>query len=156
MTATHTTTSTQRSQRPQPCLGTIVVATDFSANAAAALDWAVGLAKTHNAKVLVAHVIDTALPALTEAQGPIAEHVRRELETIRQTASASEVEVHTAFERGKPWEAISRISKDANADLIVMGAHGQSRFSERVLGTIADRLIKSTSIPVLVHRESKT
>jgi nucleotide-binding universal stress UspA family protein len=49
---------------------------------------------------------------------------------------------------------VAHIARDANADLIVIGAHGQSKFSERVLGTVAERLIRTTSIPLVVYRES--
>ena len=56
-------------QVAQPRLSTIVVATDFSDNATAALDWAFDLAKAHAAKIVLVHAVETELPALAEATG---------------------------------------------------------------------------------------
>lgn len=139
-----------RRQTAQPRLSTIVVATDFSDNATAALDWAIDLAKAHAAKIVLVHAIETELPALTEATGPIDTYVRKELEAVSKRLSAAHVLAQTEFDRGRPWSVIAGIATKANADLIVVGAHGKSKF--RPLGTVADRLIRTTSIPVLVHR----
>lgn len=134
----------------QPRLATIVVATDFSDNATAALDWAIDLAKAHAARIVLVHAVETELPALTEAVRPIDTYVRQELETVRKRLTSAHVQAQTEFDRGRPWSVIAAIATTARADLIVVGAHGTSKF--RLLGTVADRLIRTTSIPVLVHR----
>jgi nucleotide-binding universal stress UspA family protein len=139
-----------RRQAPQPRLSTIVVATDFSESAMAALDWAINLANAHAAKIVLVHAVETELPALAEAMGPIDTHVRKELETVSKRLSAAHVLAQSEFDRGRPWSVIAAIARNARADLIVVGAHGKSKF--RMLGSVAHRLIRSTSIPVLVHR----
>jgi nucleotide-binding universal stress UspA family protein len=140
------------STQPALALQTIVFATDFSDNAARALEWATELARTHSAQIVVVHAIDTELPALAEATEPVAKHVRRQLETIQERLKAGKLRVQTKDVVGRPWDVIAKVAKEANADLIVIGAHGKSKFSQRVLGTAADRLIRTTSTPVLVHR----
>jgi nucleotide-binding universal stress UspA family protein len=149
MTA-QTARATRTASQTQPALRTIVVATDFSEHAAKALTWATDLAAAHNAKIILVHAIDTELPALAE-EGRLAHHVEHKLARIRE---AHRLISRTEFAAGRPWSVIASVAKDSNADLIVVGAHGESRFSERVLGTVAQRLLKSTSIPVLVHRDS--
>ena len=149
----------QTAQKPTQAhssLMTILVASDFSASSTAALNWATDLAKAHNAQVVVVHAIDTELPAIAEAQGPITQHVRHKMKMIHGSIKANGVAGRTDFESGKPWDVIAKIAKETDADLIVIGAHGTSKLSERVLGTVADRLIRITSTPVLVHRESKS
>jgi nucleotide-binding universal stress UspA family protein len=151
MTATQTCKMTRPSATHQSSFQTIVVATDFSASAAAATEWAMELAQAHGAQIVLAHAIETELPALTEAQGLVRD-VRQKLESARADLKAGTVVVCTECGSGRPWDVIAEIARNAKADLIIVGAHGQSRFSERVVGTVADRLIKSTSVPVLVHR----
>lgn len=136
----------------QPRLSTIAVATDFSDNATAALDWAIDLAKAHAAKIVLVHAVETELPALAEATGPIDAHVRQELETASKRLTDAHVLAQTEFDRGRPWSVIAAIARKARADLIVIGAHGKSKF--RMLGSVADRLIRTTAIPVVVHRAS--
>jgi nucleotide-binding universal stress UspA family protein len=154
MTATQVSESRRQSTRPQSSLETIVVGTDLSTNAAAALEWAIELASAHGARIVLAHAIESDLPMLTEAQGQIVQNARRKMDTIHGSIEASKVEVQTRLDIGNPWETIAMIAKEVSANLIIVGAHGESRFSEHVLGTVADRLIKTTSTPVLVHRAS--
>jgi nucleotide-binding universal stress UspA family protein len=137
-------------------LKTMVVATDFSDTAAQALDWATTLAKAHGAQIVLAHAVDTDLPALAEAQGPIGMTVRRKLEALHRRLIAGQVPAQTEYDLGRPWSVIASVAKRAHADLIVVGAHGRSTLSERVLGTVADRLIRTASTPVLVHRDGST
>jgi nucleotide-binding universal stress UspA family protein len=139
-----------RRQVAQPQLSTMVVATDFSNNATAALDWAIDLAKAHSAKIVLVHAVEMELPALAEAMGPIDTDVRQKLETVSKRLTDGHVLAQTEYDLGRPWSVIAAIATKATADLIVVGAHGKSKF--RVLGTVADRLIRTTSIPVLVHR----
>jgi nucleotide-binding universal stress UspA family protein len=141
-----------RHQVAQPRLSTIVVATDFSDNAMAALDWAIDLARAHAAKIVLVHAVETELPALAEATGPINTHVRQMLEAMSKRLTDGHVLAQTEYDLGRPWSVIADIATEAKADLIVVGAHGASKF--RLLGTVADRLIRTTSIPVLVHRAS--
>jgi nucleotide-binding universal stress UspA family protein len=155
MSATNTTGLPVQAKTSELSVKTIVVASDLSSNASIALNWATELAESLGAEIVVAHAIETELPALAEAHGPIAEHIRRKLAMIEGGVKNKNVPMRGEFELGRPWEVISEIAKTARADFIVVGAHGTSKLSERVLGTVADRLIKTTSIPVLVYRQTK-
>jgi nucleotide-binding universal stress UspA family protein len=108
-------------------LKSIVVATDFSDHAAAAFTWGIDLARAHGADMTLVHAIETELPALAET-GLLTHHVRNRLQRI---CDLHRIRARTEFGVGKPWEVISQVAKDAKADLIVVGAHGASKFSER-------------------------
>ena len=149
MTAMQTIETPHPKTGPQASLKTIVVGTDFSENAAKALKWVNDIAKAHGAKVVLAHAIETELPALAD-QGLLTHHIERKLECLRDL---HQLAGQPAFAPGKPWEVINKIARERKSDLIVVGAHGESTYSERFLGTVADRLIKTTSIPVLVYRQ---
>jgi len=127
-----------------------VVATDFSDSAAAALEWAVDLANAHEAKIVLAHAIETELPALAESAGRINTFVREKLEAAGKRLTDAHVLAQTEYDQGRPWRVIADIASKAHADLIVVGTHTKSKF--RMLGRVVDRLIRTTSIPVLVHR----
>jgi nucleotide-binding universal stress UspA family protein len=58
---------------------------------------------------------------------------------------------------GAAWEEIARMAAEQNADLIVMGTHGRRGLPRAILGSVAERVIRTSSVPVLtVHapRES--
>ena len=131
----------------------IVVATDFSANASVAVNWAANLAKAHMAEVVLVHAIESELPLRAEWVEPLRNQVRYRLELLRGYLVARGLNARVEFDEGESWEVIARIAKEANADLIVLGAHQGSSLGERVLGSTADRLLRSSSIPVLVHRD---
>ena len=151
MTATQRTDG-HASERNQPMpLRTIVVATDFSEYSAEALTWA-------------SPRLPAAIPkscSFMPSTWNWLRWLKRGCLSIMCTTSSSGCYLHRikgriVFSPGKAWEVIGNVAKLANADLIVIGADGQSKLSERMLGTVADRLIKTTSIPVLVYRTQES
>ena len=152
MTATQRTDAHASARNQATPLRTIVVATDFSEYSAEALTWACDLAAAHNAQIVLVHAIDMELAAMAE-EGLLEHHVHNKLQRLRDL---HRIKGRIAFSPGKAWEVIGNVAKGANADLIVIGADGQSKLSERMLGTVADRLIKTTSIPVLVYRTQES
>ncbi len=55
---------------------------------------------------------------------------------------------------GDPTETILETAKDAGCDLIVMGTHGRGGFAEVLIGSTAKRVVRQSTIPVLVVRIS--
>ena len=156
MSTTHVSPSPDSIVQPASMLQTIVVATDFSENALSALNWTTQIAKAHGARIVVVHAIDAETPPRVEERDSVARIVRHRLEDIQASIKAERIATQSRCDFGRPWDVINRVAKDSNADLIVVGAHGQSTIVERVLGTSADRLIRTTSVPVLVHRGATT
>jgi nucleotide-binding universal stress UspA family protein len=51
-----------------------------------------------------------------------------------------------------PAEAIRRSAEEAGADLVVMGTHGRSGFHRLMLGSVAERVLRESDVPVLTVR----
>lgn len=140
-------------------LKTIVVATDFSADAGAALDWATAAAHERGARIVLVHAVAVAMPAAPEfvpleegyyeALRASAEHeLARLAESVRGRGVAVDVEL--AVE-----PAVSSIVAAAarhHADVIVAGTRGLTGLKRLVLGSNAARLVRSATCPVVtVH-----
>lgn len=74
---------------------------------------------------------------------------QRILDEISDLTTGSEIVVDTQLVEGQPHEAITEYATEIGSDLIVMGRHGRSGVRERLLGTVTDRVLRHTSVPVL-------
>ena len=88
----------------------------------------------------------------------MAEKVREaEVERIENFSTGlgiADVQVAHYVGAGTPAGAILARAQDTAADLIVLGAHSRSTFSERILGTVADRVLRHAQAPVLLYPEA--
>jgi nucleotide-binding universal stress UspA family protein len=142
---------------------TILVATDFSPAAEAALDTALGLAEKLGAKVHVLHAYqlpivefpDSFVVPTAEVNAGIITSARRELEdclarSARRTGS--HVPLAAVLEQADPREAVLNVAQSISADLVVMGTHGRSGISRALIGSVAEAVIRRASLPVVtVH-----
>lgn len=131
-------------------LGTIVVATDFSENADRALQWAIALARSHQASIVLVHAIEPTLAAIDFLKGPVNDEIRKRLDRAQKACSDSQVNSSVEHNLGKPWEVILAVAMKNNADLIVTGTRGRTGYKRVLLGSTADRLIRTSPLPVLV------
>lgn len=58
--------------------------------------------------------------------------------------------VWTFVEEGRPYETILRIAGEWEADLIVLGTHGRTGISHLLTGSIAEKVIRHSAIPLLI------
>lgn len=115
----------------------ILVATDFSDRATAALHVAVDYARRLHARLHVLHVLAS-----------------EEYEVTRLLADAAaeagpDVPVTIASTGGDPAEEIVRYARRHPIDLIVVGTHGRTGVSRLILGSVAERVVRTASCPVL-------
>lgn len=143
----------------------ILVATDFSACAEAAAEVAAQLARQLHAQVEVVTVIDTS--GVTDASGDPAWHrhridqlheeARQRLRTFtdRHFAGLAELHIH-AFDGGlDPPNAsveVIRVAEALRCDLIVLGTHGKTGLEHLVIGSVAEKVVRTSTIPVLTVR----
>jgi nucleotide-binding universal stress UspA family protein len=123
----------------------VLVPTDFSSAAATAIDWAMMIARAHGAGIRLVHAIDAASPASVPTG--LRQEITRSLEVIEGIVGKAGVPVSSRmYEVGKPWEVTVDAAKEAEADLIVIGAGARLL---HVLGTTVDRVIRTACVPVL-------
>jgi len=106
----------------------------------------------------VVHIVqplDAAFPT-TELAGHMpdntAELRAQSAETMARTISLVSdggVPITTVADDGVPYEAINRTAVETNSDLIIINLHGKSRLDRALLGTTAERVIRTATVPVL-------
>jgi len=136
----------------------ILCPTDFSDFSRRALDHALAMAKWYGAEVSVLHVIPKVLmppeayPYLTEPLLPDPQARERALEELgRFVHHAREIGVSTEvrLEEGDAVEEILKLSKQMPAHLVVMGTHGRRGFERLVLGSVAEKVLRKATCPVM-------
>jgi len=84
-------------------------------------------------------------------------HAERHLhEFVDANLGSSSLEMETRVVDGYPAENINRTSRELNADLIVMGTHGRSGLNRWTLGSVTERVLRETRIPLLTVRPPMT
>ena len=137
---------------------TILLPTDGSAGMERVIDHAVDLASIHDATLHALYVVDTAsltdLPLESSWEG-VRDALGREGETAREAVerrAGEDVDVRTTVIEGSPGRDIVEFAVDEDCDLIVMGTHGRAGVDRWILGSVAERVVRNSTVPVLtVH-----
>ena len=140
----------------------ILVPVDGSATSMLAVSKAVQLAQAFGSEVTAVYVLDPypftgvgADFAYGQAQylSAATSEANKALEDVSKAMADSGVTVHTLVGEGHAvHEGIVRVGENVGADLIVMGSHGRRGFEKLVLGSVAQRVLQTAHVPVLVVR----
>ncbi|AKH96901.1 universal stress protein [Halanaeroarchaeum sulfurireducens] len=142
----------------------ILIPTDGSETAEAAIDHAVTLANNCGSEIHALYVANTQSITLTLGaeqvdrirQGRFDEmpELREEAEAatgaVREKAEAKGIDVTEHHSGGVPHKMITKYAEDNDMDLIVIGSHGRSGVGKAILGSVAARTLRGTHIPTLV------
>ena len=136
---------------------TILVATDFSDHAARALDTACHLAKRFEAKLVIAHAYEVPVHGLApygfEVAVDLLERVHaeaaRRLDALVADAVARGVDASPLASSDTPSQAIVAAAEDVDADLVVMGTRGHTGLKHALLGSVAERTLRTAPCSVL-------
>lgn len=134
---------------------TFLVPHDFSADADAALETAVELARRLGAELHLLHAYQQPLDVLSPYGVAIPPNVgpelraaaQRRLDEIAKEISGLRIHVHAV--EGPPALVIPEQAREIGADLVVMGTHGRSGLRHLLLGSVAERTVRSAPCPVL-------
>lgn len=135
----------------------ILLPTDGSAGMSSVIDHAISLADAHDATLHALYVVDTVsladVPMETTLEG-VDQALREEGEVAMEEIEerAEEVPVETAIVEGSPAREIVTYANEEGCDVIVMGTHGRNGVSRLLLGSVAERVVRSSAIPVLTIR----
>jgi universal stress protein A len=143
----------------------ILVPSDFSPASDAALEYARDLARHFGSSIDLVHVFDDPFASgafigdgtvmmPVELRDSLEKHAREQLET-RNTAHAGALPgSSTALLMGAPAKRIVERAKEDAADLIVRGTHGRSGLGHLLIGSVAERVVRTAACPVLTIRPS--
>ncbi|WP_276259394.1 universal stress protein [Haloglomus litoreum] len=143
-----------RTSTPVGELDDVLVATDGSEGAAAAVTHAVDLAAAAEATLHVVHVVDVTVAWPTGSGGPILDRMEaagREAvdRAVDRAERAGVPSVEATLLSGSPYRAIVDYGADAGVDLTVVGTHGRSGLDRFLLGSVAERVVRTAGTPVL-------
>ena len=141
----------------------ILVASDFSEHSARAVSLATGLAVRFGARLDLVHAfglpVVTASPYDVVLTGAILdearEQARRSLAEAAREPSAAGVEVEVHLAHTPAPEAITGQARELAADLIVMGTHGHTGLKHTLLGSVAERTLRTAPCSVLTVKATQ-
>jgi nucleotide-binding universal stress UspA family protein len=144
---------------------TILVPHDFSSSANHAAAIARDEAKLHGAKIVLLHVIDlpsafepaaVIVPESTGAPISVKEYAVNSAEThladIVARLGKDGVTATPFIRLGNPVDEINKFVDEEKVDLIVMGTHGRTGLQHLLVGSVAERVVRTSTKPVLTIR----
>ena len=139
----------------------ILVATDFSDPAREAARVGAELAQLYGVPLTLLHVfgagsqeyagVDLALN--NDFARAMASSARRALNEEAEALANQGVKVSAVVNEGVPWQQVLSTAQMLGADLIIMGTHGRRGVTRAVLGSVAERVVRLSPIPVLTVHE---
>lgn len=133
----------------------ILVATDFSEGSDEAIDRAIEMARPSGAAVEIIHVVELAeeFPFGTTYfdadYGALYANIDAQLASRAARFRAAGLACETKIVEGSASTEIARRGRDIGADLIVVGTHGRTGLAHAMLGSVAERVVRRASCPVL-------
>jgi nucleotide-binding universal stress UspA family protein len=139
----------------------IVYPTDFSVPSLKGVDYAVELAKHFKAELVVTHVILDLPPRpddpnisfeIPEYEGIIHKEFADKLDELVKTRIPKTIKAQAVIGHGNAAKEIVRIAGETKADLIVIAAHGHTAWHNLVMGSVAEKVVRLATGPVLIVR----
>jgi len=145
----------------------ILVPIDFSPDSLHALTYARDLAKRFGAELLILHVVDqtylAGAPELSLANPGFATFLTEQWRIACEQTDRLGAELtrrrqrcRTMVKRGPPAQVIVDTARRGGADLIVMATHGRTGLAHMLIGSVAERVVRSAHCAVLTVRRTAT
>ncbi|HTR53282.1 MAG TPA: universal stress protein [Kofleriaceae bacterium] len=144
---------------------TILVPHDFSASANHAAAIARDEAKLHGGRLVLLHVIElpnhiqpemVIVPGETGAPINVKEYAvsraDEHLQDLAKRLAKDGLTVSSFVRIGNPVDEINTFADEEKADLIVMGTHGRSGLAHLLVGSVAERVVRTSRVPVMTIR----
>ncbi len=130
----------------------VLVPTDDSEGAQAAIEWGITLAGVYDATMHTLYSVETSRFGGTEGAAEMHEALeqtgRDALETVRERARAAGISVAGSIASGPAARAILSYSEQQDVDLVVMGTHGRSGVSRYLIGSVTETVVRNATVPV--------
>ena len=137
-------------------IDTVVIATDGSESVTRAVRVALDLAERFDAAVHALYVVDEG--EVDSSPEELRDELRDALESQGEDAldavrDHADRDVTTAVREGRPAAEITEYARERDADMVATGTrgrHGENRF---LIGSVAERVVRSCPVPVLTVRQ---
>ena len=137
----------------------ILVPTDFTEASERALDWAVELAARLGASLTVMHayeipiigVPDGSLIASADVAARLSEAARTALEAVVKRCEGRGAKIDSVLREGIAYEEINAVAMAIDADVVVIGTHSRRGLARALLGSVAEKVVRTAKRPVLIN-----
>jgi nucleotide-binding universal stress UspA family protein len=140
----------------------ILVATDFSDGSQQALEHALRIAEKFGSELTLVHsweapsysyATDLYLPVdvIASIEGAAAARLGQATTELKARFPGAKSLLRT----GSPWEQVLSAASEVKADLIVMGTHGRRGLGRALLGSVAEKVVRMSRVPVLTVHGAK-
>jgi nucleotide-binding universal stress UspA family protein len=138
----------------------IVAATDFSEASSAAIELARAIACEAGAALTVVHVCEVPIhvqsgPAAYDAATPVVLRAHGQLDEVMEHVRTACPTATALVRIGDAAEQILAVAGDVRADLVVLGTHGRRGFAHAMMGSVAERVVRLSTAPVLTLRSRR-
>ena len=135
----------------------ILVPTDGSDASELAIEHAIDMARTYDARLHALYVVDTGAYSTLDAGAEmlldsLEEEGEAAVNRVEERADDAGVSASTEVTAGTPHRAILDYAEDHDVDLIVMGTHGRTGLDRYLLGSVTERVVRTADVPVLTVR----
>ena len=139
----------------------ILVPTDFSKESEYALKVAAKLAKTYGSEIHLVHLLDLPIqevdPLSSPSELPAAmffmELANKKLESLMTRDYLNGLKLHVTIKPGNPLNGIMSVCKKNKISIVIMGSHGSTGIREVFIGSIAEKVVRHSEIPVMVVKK---
>lgn len=145
-----------------PTIRRILVPVDFSEPSIRALDYAIEFARLFKAEIVVLHVVDAVYPVMADVYAPgyaaglVSQELERagreQLARLAATMEKRHVTVRCLQSMGPAYEMIVAVAKKVKTDMIIMSTQGRTGLSHLLMGSVAERVVRGATCPVLTVR----
>src|SRR5574342_1033725 len=137
----------------------ILVPTDFGEPSQRALEIALELAGTLGANLTITHACEIpayAYPGMAMAPvdllSPLGDVARKKLDELVSSLSQRGRSCKGVLKVGIPWREGLEVVTETQADLVIMGTHGRRGVTHALLGSVAEKIVRMSPVPVLTVR----
>ncbi|WP_435097988.1 universal stress protein [Halorubrum sp. N11] len=136
----------------------ILVPTDGSPASDAAIEHAIDLARHYDARLHALYVVDGAAYSTLEAGAEVVVEAlesegREATDRVADAADAAGVDCETVVTTGTAYQSIRDYVDETDIDVIVMGTHGRKGLDRYLLGSVTERVVRTSDVPVLTVRQ---
>lgn len=139
----------------------ILVPTDFSIQAENALKVAAQLAQKYNCEIHLLHMLELPLHKVDaiSSYNDLPEAVyfmklaHKQFEELMAKDYLKDIKLHEAIEFKEVFKGVFHACEKFNIDLIVMGSHGVSGLREMIIGSNAEKVVRTSNTPVLIIKK---
>lgn len=138
----------------------IIVPIDFSEHSEYALEAAALLVKKNGGEILALHMLELSDAVLTQADSEqdmkavfYLKLAEKKFEEFLDKPYLQDVTVTPIVKHFKVFSEVNDVALEHSVDMIVMGSHGASGFSEMFVGSNTEKVVRNATVPVLVVKD---